>query len=101
MRCKNCNENCWRSGRQKNGVQRYYCKGCKIYQQADYQYRACERSINDWITSLNNEGVGVLGISRILKISSGTVLRRMNDLGLKVQRPSNIKKQQIFEVDEL
>src|SRR6201996_7122370 len=101
MRCKNCNENCWRSGRQKNGVQRYYCKVCKIYQQAGYRYRACERSINDMVTSLNNEGVGVMGISRILKIASGTVTRRIKALGAEVEKPSDIGPKAVFEVDEL
>jgi len=101
MRCKNCNENCWRSGRQKNGVQRYYCKVCKIYQQAGYRYRACERSINDTITSLNNEGVGVMGISRILKIASGTVTRRIKAQGAKIEKPFDIGPQAVFEVDEL
>ena len=101
MRCNNCNENCWRSGRQKNGVQRYYCKVCKIYQQAGYRYRACERSINDTITSLNNEGVGVMGISRILKIASGTVTRRIKALGAEIEKPCDIGPQAVFEVDEL
>jgi len=45
MNCKNCNQNCQKWGRQKNGTQRFYCKACGKCQQQDYKYIACKADV--------------------------------------------------------
>ncbi|WP_188938134.1 hypothetical protein [Puia dinghuensis] len=52
MDCVYCHHKCWRAGRQKNGLQRYYCPTCRKYQQARYQYKAYWGSTDSQIKSL-------------------------------------------------
>jgi predicted alpha-1,2-mannosidase len=40
MECRYCANDCQKSGRQNNKVQRYYCKAFKKYQQILYRYKA-------------------------------------------------------------
>ena len=57
--CNYCNQVVVRAGQQKNGAQKYQCKGCKKYQQRDYQYKACNKSINQNVVHLLIEGIGI------------------------------------------
>jgi len=101
MQCQICNNNCQKAGRQKNGVQKLYCKGCKKYQQPICQYRAYGNGVNTMISQLVCEGAGIRGISRILKIGVNTVLRRIRKIASGIVRPSIVKDDSTFEVDEL
>jgi transposase-like protein len=101
MDCKYCGRPCCRSGRQKNGIQRYYCTSCRKYQQQRYLYRACEAKINGVIQSLVCESVCIRGIGRILKISVNTVLAQIKSIAANIQRPIMEEAHSVFEVDEL
>jgi len=101
MDCKYCTRKCRRSGRQKNGTQRYYCRFCKRYQQAVYLYQACTGITNETIKLLVCESVGIRGISRVLKIAVNTVLRRIKIIGAGIVKPSILSVEPVFEVDEL
>ena len=63
MKCQFCNTICQKSGRQKNGAQKLYCKECKKYQQTTYQYRACQSNLSPMISQLVCESVGIRGIA--------------------------------------
>jgi IS1 family transposase/transposase-like protein len=101
MECKYCGRQCRRSGRQKSGIQRYYCLVCRKYQQKDYSYQACWSTTNETIRSLVCEGVGIRGISRVLKIATNTVLERIRRIAESISRPPIPKDEPTFEVDEL
>ena len=101
MDCKYCARNCRRSGRQKNGIQRYYCGPCKKYQQAIYLNKAYEGGTDRLISDLVCEGVGMRGIGRVLKIATNTVLSRIKTIAAAIQRPPIPENQPAFEVDEL
>lgn len=101
MDCKFCKDNCHKAGKQKNGQQRYYCKGCRKYQQNDYKYGAYKVEVATMIPKLVCESVGVRGISRILRIALATVCRQVKAIGDSIQRPPIPMKRKAFELDEL
>ena len=101
MECKYCGRRCRRAGRQRNGAQRYYCKGCSRYQQESYRYRACNGTTNNYIRSLSCESVGIRGISRVLSIAKGTVSSRIQLLAKGIGPSSPEEKNVTLEVDEL
>jgi len=100
MKCKFCHLPCRRSGRQKNGGQRHFCKGCSRYQLAIYRYRACDGAILIYIRSLSCESVGIRGIARVLGKATGTVSSRIRILAKEIKRPV-LEEKETFEVDEL
>lgn len=101
MNCNFCKANCIRAGRQKNGLQRYYCKKCKKYQQAEYQYHAYCMERVKLISVLVREGVSVRGISRVLKIGIVTVIRKIKAIAAKINKPVIPFRKDTFELDEL
>lgn len=101
MKCSYCNKlNCIKKGKQNN-IQRFYCKNCKKYFQSSYKYLAYQKNINELMKSLLKEGCGVRSISRILHISSKTVLSRMLKIANEIKIPYFNKLGCKFEVDEL
>lgn len=101
MKCQYCNGDCQKAGKQKNGVQKLYCKGCKKYQQRIYRNRAYEMAINPMIAELLCESVCIRGIARVLKISINTVLSRIRKIARAIEKPAIPINQTEFEVDEL
>ena len=101
MKCKNClNEKCIKSGFQKNGNQKYYCKCCSKYFQDSYKYQSC--NITDkQIIILTKEGCGIRSTARILEIYPSTILRRLVKIASKIERPYSITKGKDYQVDEL
>ncbi len=77
MNCKYCNElNCIKRGK-RNNVQRYYCNSCHCSFQNGYSYKVYDLGTNDLIKNLLKEGCGIRSISRIIGVSTKTVLSRM------------------------
>lgn len=101
MRCKYCNHFCLKAGRHKSGIQKFRCKGCKKYQQQVYKYQACYKDINQSITRLLIEGLGIRSIARVLRISITTVIRRIKGIARLVNKPVAAIKRGIYEIDEL
>jgi len=101
MSCNYCKGNCQKAGKQKNGTLRLFCTSCKKYQQAVYRKVACQTGINQQIKDLLCEGVGIRGISRVLRIAIGTVLRRIKALAAGAARPAIVGAHLSPEVDEL
>lgn len=74
--CPKCKAKAVKNGFQ-NSKQRYKCSVCKHRFQEEYSYKAYWPHINKQIVILLKEGCGVRSISRILQITTHTVLRRM------------------------
>ncbi len=101
MNCTYCHRNkCIKKGFQKN-QQRFYCKNCKRYFQENYIYKAYQSDTNNLIKSLLKEGCSVRGISRVLCISSKTVLSRTLKISKQIPIPYFNKLGCKFEIDEL
>lgn len=101
MDCRYCKGTCQKAGKQENGAQRLYCGVCGKYQQVSYKRQAYETEINDRIKSLLCEGVGIRGISRVLRIAVSTVLRRIRKIARQIDKPVLIDQSRTYEVDEL
>ncbi|WP_439901107.1 IS1 family transposase [Winogradskyella luteola] len=101
MKCKNCNQSsCIKKGK-RNGEQRYYCKNCQCSFQLKYTYKAYNSNTNELIRSLLKEGCGIRSISRIVNISSKTVLSRLLRISNQIKSPYFNKLGCKFEVDEM
>ena len=61
-------------------AQRYRCKNCKRAQLQRYVKYAYKASVNSNIAAHVKEGCSIRSIARLLKISAGTVLKRIKAL---------------------
>lgn len=100
MKCEICNCNLIKKGFTVKGVQRFYCKECKMYLQKNYKNNACNRDTDKRIVQLLKEGCGIRSISRILKISTDTVTSRIKRIA-KDLKPPNIHFGKEYELDEM
>ncbi|TJY34837.1 IS1 family transposase [Pontimicrobium aquaticum] len=101
MKCKYCHQaNTIKKGK-RNNLQRYYCKDCKGYFQNNYSYKAYNSKTNELIKNLLKEGCGIRSISRIINISTKTVLSRMLKVSNQIKRPYFQRLGCKFEVYEI
>ena len=100
MICKYCGNNCIKDGHQVNRQQRYKCTHCHKKQQESYSYNAYTPNLNEQIVTLTKEGVGIRSIARILRVSIGTLMRRILLIAESIVRPI-VPKHRIYEVDEM
>jgi IS1 family transposase len=77
------------------------CKSCRRYQQDSYRYKAYSCRMDESIARLVIEGVGIRSISRVMKISVGTVLRRIRKVARTMTVPKPAVTNTIYEVDEI
>lgn len=89
-----------RNGKTRQGKQRFKCKVCGRTFLKTYTNLAYSVKSNEWIVKLIKEGNGIRSISRLLKISTTTVLSRIIKLSELIGRPF-IPKGKIYELDEL
>lgn len=101
MECKKCNQKCQKWGKQKNGAQRYYCKYCRKCLQETYQKCAYVIDLKKWIVKLVKNSVGIRGISKVLQVSTNTVMKYIKIIASEVLKPPIPLKRKSFEIDEL
>jgi IS1 family transposase len=85
----------------RNGKQRYFCKSCNFSFQLEYSYEAYKPETNTLIESLLKEGCGIRSISRIINISTKTVLSRILKISYHIKVPYFNKLGCKFEIDEM
>lgn len=100
MKCRYCGSDCVKDGCQTDGTQRYKCKKCKRRQQKDYSSNAYDLNTDLSIIKYIKEGVGIRGLSRLLDISTTTVLKRILLISSKIS-PPHVIANAIYEVDEI
>ncbi|WP_449387859.1 IS1 family transposase [Chryseobacterium lineare] len=99
--CKNCfSYNIIKNGTTKTGKQQYFCKNCHKRFLPFYSYKAYEKHINSQIIRLTKEGLGIRSISRILYISTTTLLKRIINISAFIVQPG-IPFYQSYELDEM
>ncbi len=101
MECKYCSKVCIKSGKQKDGTQRYYCKGCKKFQQKNYCYKACASNMKNWIPKLLSNGVGIRGMARVLEVSVTTIIKYIKAIASAVTKPKIPLHKASIEIHEL
>jgi IS1 family transposase/transposase-like protein len=100
--CKYCKGLCIKYGRQKNGQQRYKCKECYKIHLGNYIKQAFSNTrLNIWIAVMLKEGCGIRSISRLLKVCTNTIIKRIKQIAKGIHKPIIIVKQDTIEVDEI
>lgn len=99
MNCKYCNHTCIKKGWYKT-KQRYQCKSCNKYQLLIYKYER-EKINTSQIVLLTIEGMSISSISRIIKVSKTTVMRRILEASQQLSKPVINESKQEYEVDEM
>lgn len=89
-----------KNGHTKTHKQQYFCKNCKKRFIDFSSYRAYKRNTNNLIVQFIKEGLGIRSISRILKISTTTLLKRIIKISKTIMRPIIAFNKQ-YELDEL
>ena len=97
--CIYCSAKLVKNGFTKAKKQRYKRKNCKKSVVEKYSYNAYFSYINDQIKLLLVEGLGIRSIARVLKISAGTLLKRIITIANKIKLPKATPKS-TYEIDE-
>ncbi len=100
MQCKKCKLKCIRKGWYKN-TQRYCCKSCNIYQQSNYIYKQRTEADTNMIITLNNEGMGISSMARVLGFAKSSIVRHIKTIAASIVSPFSHELNQDYEVDEL
>lgn len=100
MICKYCNNHCIKKGFYKS-KQLFQCSCCKKYQRNFYSYKKLNEQELQQIVVLNNEGMGIRSIGRVLYVSPTTVQRKISELANTILKPDIHETQQEYEIDEL
>lgn len=98
--CPYCSSSCIRFGKSKTGNSRFRCKSCHRTHSKDYKYQACYANTGNDICAHVKEGCGIRSISRLLRIATSTVMRRILHISDKVIKPQ-IYIGKAYEVDEI
>lgn len=78
INCIECkSKNLIRNGKSKSGTQRYICKDCKKSQQIDFKRNGDKPEIKEKIKKMAHNGSGIRQTSRVLEISTTTVIRAL------------------------
>ena len=99
VKCIVCSGWCIKHGT-VNRKQRFRCKSCGKTFLNNYKSSACRKTANSNIVSLLKEGCGIGSISRLLKISATTVMKRILSIAKKIQKPF-LSMSKSYEVDEM
>ena len=84
VKCPKCeNLNVIKHGLNKRGKQKYYCKDCKKIFLLEYKYNACKAETKSAIIKMTANASGIRDISRVLEISSDTVIKVLKKQNLQ------------------
>jgi insertion element IS1 protein InsB len=98
--CKYCQGKCIRKGYYR-GTQKYRCKQCDKYHRSVYQQKKYGKHNEQEVVVLNNEGVGISSMSRILRLPKSSVQMLIRRASERIQKTDLQEKQQIYELDEM
>ena len=98
--CPYCSSSCIRHGTSRAGNKRYRCKTCKRTHSKRYFLTACRSNISYKIKNLLKEGCGIRSISRLLKISVTTVMKRIRMIAKNIDKPI-VPFGKEYELDEM
>lgn len=94
------NKSMVKNGKTSYGKQRFICKTCKKSRVENYKSNAYQSELNQQIISLTKEGLGIRSLSRYLKVSATTIIRRIIEIARTIKKPM-ISLGKEYEVDEI
>jgi insertion element IS1 protein InsB len=99
--CPRCSSlNIKKSGITEQQKQRYRCKDCERQFITDYTYQAYKPEVRSLVLPMTMNGSGIRDISRVLSISTNTVLKLLRQAAAKVAEPAVPKRIASLELDE-
>ena len=99
--CPRCSLlNVKKNGTTANNKQRYRCKDCRRQFITSYSYRACQVAVRALVLPMTMNGSGIRDISRVLQISTNTVLKLIRKAAQRTAEPIVPKRIASLEMDE-
>lgn len=99
--CPRCSSlNVKKNGITANDKQRYRCKVCARQFITDYTYQACQPAVRSLVLPMTMNGSGIRDISRVLSISTNTVLKLIRAAAQSATQPVVPKRIADLEMDE-
>ena len=99
LKCSSNSNSYMKHGKTRRGEQRYKCKACgRTF--IEHYIKKAYITPDTSITALLTEGCGIRSISRLLKISGTTVLKRILVIAKNISKPF-IPVNKAYEVDEM
>jgi len=99
--CPRCSSlNVKKNGTTRQQKQRYQCKDCQRQFITDYSYRGCVSSVRELVVPMTINGSGIRDISRVLSISTNTVLSIIRSAAAQVAEPLVPETVTALELDE-
>jgi insertion element IS1 protein InsB len=95
-----CNHSSFVKNGYSQNKQRYKCKACGKSWQESYSYNACKKDTSKLVALLIKESCGIRSIARILKITTGSILKIIRHLSKNIKQPI-ISLYKEYEIDEL
>jgi insertion element IS1 protein InsB len=89
-----------KNGTTRTKKQQYFCKRCKRRFLDYYSYNAYRKDINFQIVQLTKEGLGIRSTSRVLRISTTTLLKRIIVIAEQIKLPV-LSLGKTYELDEM
>ena len=89
-----------KNGKTRNKKQKYYCKACGRQFITDYSYQGCRPEISSLILKMTVNSSGIRDISRVLSISTNTVLKAIGEAARRLPLPRPPKHANAVELDE-
>lgn len=99
--CSSCNSYVVKNGFTKGRKQRYKCAVCHTSKVLDPAPAGFGKRLHSRIICLVKEGCGIRSSSRILRVSSATIIRNILSIAEKIDGPDKIPVDASFQVDEL
>ena len=100
MKCKYCDTKCHKKGK-RNRRQQYQCPVCYSYQKQNYVRNSLKSYDTELLIKLNNEGLGIRSIGRVLNIPKSTVSKLIFTLSKEIKQPTLKESAEEYEIDEL
>src|SRR2546423_267415 len=99
--CPRCSSlNVKKNGKTAKQKQRYRCKDCERQFTTDYPYQAYKAEVRSLVLPMTMNGSGIRDISRVLSISTNTVLKLLRCVARQVNEPVVPKRIADLELDE-
>jgi transposase-like protein len=99
--CPHCSSfNLKKNGKTRNKKQKYYCHDCSRQFITDYTYQGCRRETRSLILKMTLNSSGIRDISRVLSISTNTILKVIRLAAGKLSELRPPPKANTVELDE-
>jgi len=90
-----------KNGTTANRKQKYRCLDCRRQFITSYTYQGCIKFVRDLVVPMTLNSSGIRDISRVLRVSTNTVLKTLRERAAMILEPRLPARIKNLEVDEL